>query len=70
MRFPKRKKGSHRRRKAVGLLGKRHQTVKRQRGDFHHKTANTLICQYDTIYLEDLRVANLVWNHHLSEKHL
>ncbi len=66
-RVSRRKKGSHRRRKAVGLLGKQHQKVKRQRSDFHHKTANTLVCQYDTIYLEDLRVANMVRNHHLSK---
>jgi putative transposase len=33
------KKGSNRRRKAVTLLAKAHQKVKRQRRDFHHKTA-------------------------------
>ena len=66
-RVSRRKKGSHRRRKAVGLLGKQHQTVKRQRADFHHKTARMLLRQYDTIYLEDLRVANLVRNRHLAK---
>ena len=38
-----RKKGSHRRRKAVGHLQRAHQTVKRQRADFHHKTALKLL---------------------------
>lgn len=66
-RVSRRKQGSHRRRKAVGLLGKQHQTVKRQRADFHHKTALTLLRQYDTIYLEELRVANMVRNHHLAQ---
>ena len=66
-RVSRRNKGSNRRRKAVGLLGKQHQTVKRQRADFHHKTALALLKDYDTIYLEDLRVANMVRNHHLAK---
>ncbi len=66
-RVSRRKKGSHRHRKAVGCLAKAHQTVKRQRADFHHKTALHLLRQYDTIYLEDLRVANMVRNHHLAK---
>jgi putative transposase len=63
----RRKKGSNRRRRAVKLLAKAHQKVKRQRQDFHHKTALALVQQYDTIYFEDLRVANLVKNHHLAK---
>ncbi len=63
----RRKKGSNRRRKAVKLLAKAHQTVKRQRQDFQHKTALTLVQQYDTIYHEDLQVANMVQNHHLAK---
>jgi len=66
-RVSRRKKGSKRRGKAVYCLGRAHQTVKRQRADFHHKTALTLLRQYDTIYLEDLRVANMVRNHHLAK---
>jgi putative transposase len=62
-----RKKGSKRRRKAVQILAKKHQKVRRQRADFHHKTALLLVRQYDTIYLEDLRVANLVRNAHLAK---
>ena len=63
----RRKKGSHGRCKAVGLLQRAHQTVKRQRADFHHKTALHLLRQYDTIYLEDLQVANMVRNRHLAK---
>ncbi len=66
-RVSRRKKGSKRRGKAVGLLGKAHQTVKRQRSDFHHKTALALLRQYDTISLEDLQVANMVRNRHLAK---
>ena len=42
-RVSRRKKGSNRRRKAVTLLAKAHQTVRRQRHDFHHKTALALV---------------------------
>ena len=63
----RRQKGSHRRRKAVTLLAKAHLKVKRRRQDFHHKEALKLVQQYDTIYLEDLQVANMVKNHRLAK---
>lgn len=59
-RVSRRKKGSKRRRKAVGHLQRAHQHVQRQRRAFHHKTALALLRQYDTISLEDVRVANMV----------
>ena len=55
----RRKKGSKRWWKAVHQCAKKHQKVKRQRRDFHHKTALTLVREYDVIYLEDLQVRNL-----------
>jgi putative transposase len=55
----RRKKGSKRRKKATQVLARKHQKVRRQRTDFHHKTALALVREYDTIYLEDLQVANL-----------
>jgi putative transposase len=66
-RVSRRKKGSHRRRKAVALLAKAHQKVRRQRADFHHKTALALVQTNDTIYHEDLQTANMVKNHHLAK---
>jgi putative transposase len=63
----RRKKGSHRRRKAVILLAKAHQKVRRQRQDFHHKTALSLARQNDTIYYEDLQTANMLKNHCLAK---
>ncbi len=63
----RRKKGSNRRRKAVQLLARAYQTVKRQRQDFHHKSALQLVRHYDTIYYEDLQTANMVKNHHLAK---
>jgi putative transposase len=66
-RVSRRKKGSNRRRKAVGLLARAHLRVKRQRQDFHHKVALQLIRQHDMIYYEDLQTANMVKNHHLAK---
>jgi putative transposase len=66
-RVSRRKKGGNRRRKAVTLLAKAHQTVRRQRQDFHHKTALDLVRANDAIYHEDLRTANMVQNHHLAK---
>jgi putative transposase len=66
-RVSRRKKGSNRRKKAVSLLAKAHQTVKRQRLDFHHKAALALVRQYDTVYHEDLQVANMLRNHYLAK---
>jgi len=66
-RVSRRKKGSHRRRKAVQLLARAHLKVKRQRADFHHKTALALVRANDTIYHEDLQTANMVQNHHLAK---
>jgi putative transposase len=66
-RVSRRKKGSNRRRKAVALLAKAHQTVRRQRQDFHHKVALQLVRKNDTIYHEDLQTSNMVRNHHLAK---
>jgi putative transposase len=51
----------------VQWLAKAHQQVKRQRADFHHKTALKLVQQNDTIYHEDVQVRNMVKNHHLAK---
>jgi putative transposase len=66
-RVSKRKKGSKRWWKAVAQCGKKHQKVRRQRMDFHHKTALALVRPYDVLYLEDLQVHNMGRNHHLAK---
>ena len=66
-RVSRRKRGSNRRRKAVTLLAKAHQRVRRQRQDYHHKTALALVRANDVIYHEDLQTANMVRNHHLAK---
>ena len=67
-RVSRRVKGSHRRRKAVKLLAKAHQDVRRARADFHHKTALALVRAYDSIYHEELQPANMVRNHTLAKR--
>jgi putative transposase len=67
-RVSRRKKGgSRRRRKAVALLAEARQRVRRKRQDFHHKTALALVRAYDTMYHEELRVANMVRNQRLAK---
>jgi putative transposase len=66
-RVSRRKKGSNRRRKAVKLLARAHQKVRRARQDFHYKTALLLVRANDVIYHEDLQTASMIKNHHLAK---
>src|SRR5206468_1088239 len=60
-------KGSRNRAKARNRLGRKHLHVQRQRRDFAAKTARALVMSNDVIAYEDLRVANMVKNRHLSK---
>jgi putative transposase len=66
-RVSRREKDSARRRKAVTLLAKAHQTIRRQRTGFHHETALALVRAKDVIYHEDLQVASMVRNRPLAK---
>lgn len=55
----RRKKGSHRRRKAVALLQKIHARIWRLRNEFQHKQSFKLIQNFGTIAIEDLNVKGL-----------
>jgi putative transposase len=55
----RRKKGSTRWCKAVGQCAKQYQKVKRQRCDFHHKTALALVREYDVISVEDVQIRTM-----------
>jgi putative transposase len=66
-RVSRRKKGSRRRRKAVNLLATAQQKVRRQRTDFHHKTALALVQTNAVISHEDLQIRTMVKNHHLAK---
>ncbi len=55
----RKKKGSHRRKKAAKILAKQHRKVRTQRRDFHHKASRKLVDRYQVIAFEDLQVKNL-----------
>lgn len=63
----RRKKGSRRRNKARILVARAHEKVTNQRKDFLHKTSNQYIDGFQTIYVEDLKIKNMVKNRHLSK---
>jgi putative transposase len=66
-RIARRKKGSHRRAKAVKLLAKAHQHVANQRRDIHYREATKLVKAYDNIAYEDLQTATMVKNPNLAK---
>jgi IS605 OrfB family transposase len=56
----RKKRGSHRRKKAVQAIAKVHRKVRNQRTDFAHKASRQLVNRYQVIVFEDLKTANLV----------
>jgi putative transposase len=63
----RKQKKSKNRRKAQKRLAKAYLKVQRQREDFARKAASTLITSCDLIAFEDLKIANMVKNRHLSK---
>jgi putative transposase len=63
----RKQKGSGNRRKAVVTLLRAHQRISNRRKDFLNNLAHELIQRYDVIGLEDLRIQNMVRNHHLAK---
>ena len=49
------------------LLANAHLKVKRQRRDFQQKTALHLVQRRDTIYHENVQMANMLMNHRLAK---
>ena len=63
----RRKKGSHRRRKASREVACKHLKMSRQRRDFHFKTAKLYAERHNRICVEDLNIAGMVRNHSLAK---
>jgi putative transposase len=63
----RRKKGGANRRKAVVALQREHERIANQRRDFLYKLSHRLLTTYDHVAVEDLRIRNMVQNHHLSK---
>lgn len=55
----RKKRGSNNRARARARVAAIHARMRRQRADFHHKTARTLVRAHDVIVIEDLRVQNM-----------
>lgn len=55
----RKKRGSKNRHRARAKVAAIHAKVRRQRADFHHKTALGLVRAHDVIVIEDLRVSNM-----------
>ena len=61
------KKGSNSRKKQRNKLAKLHCKIKNRRNNFLHIESRKLVRSYDVIVLEDLRIKNMVKNHHLAK---
>ena len=62
----RKQKGSQRRERDRKRLAKLHVKTKDTRTDFLHKLSTRMVCENQTIVLEDLNVAGMVKNHRLS----
>lgn len=60
-------RGSANRKNSKLLVAKAHRKVVNQRNDFLHKTANYYIENYAKIFVENLKITNMVKNRHLSK---
>jgi len=63
----RRKKGSKRHRKASRSTAQTHLKIKRQRRDFHYKTAKQYTEKYHPIAIEQLQILNMVQNRSLAK---
>ncbi|MDY6782327.1 MAG: transposase [Cyanobacteriota bacterium] len=66
-RLSRTKKGSQNRSKARNKLGRAHLKVSRRRNDWACKLARHVIRSHDLVAIENLRIRNMVKNHHLAK---
>ena len=66
-RLSRTKKGSKNRSKFRNKLARKYLKVSRQRKDFAVKTARCVVMSNDVVAYEDLKVKNMVKNHHLAK---
>ncbi|SDP01991.1 putative transposase [Paenibacillus sp. yr247] len=63
----RKKKDSHRRKKAVQVLAKQYEKVANQRKDHAHKVSRKLVNRYGLIAIEQLNVQSMIQNRHLAK---
>ena len=61
------KKGSNNREKCRIKVAKQHEKIANQRKDFLHKLSKQIICENQTVVLENLKVKNMMSNHKLAK---
>ena len=61
------KNGSKNRKKYRVKVAKQHERIANQRKDFLHKLSKRIICENQTIVLENLKVKNMMSNHKLAK---
>jgi putative transposase len=61
------RRGSRNRLKQRREVARVHRKIREQRTDFNHKLAKALVDNYDLIAMEDLRIRNMLRNHHLAK---
>jgi len=66
-RLSRKKKGSKNRLKQRIKVAKLYRKIREQRVDFNHKLSRKLVDNYDLIAFEDLRIKNMLQNHHLAK---
>lgn len=68
-RLSKKQKGSNRYERAKLLLARRYEKISNKRTDFLHKVSSKIVCENQTIIIEDLNVEGMLKNHCLA-KHI
>ena len=63
----RKQKGSKNREKARHLVAVQHAKVRRQRENFNHVLSASIVAKHDFVAMEDLRIRNMVKNHHLAK---
>lgn len=63
----RKKRGSNRRKKSRVLLARHHEKVANQRLDFCHKTAHSIVQNYDGIAVEKLNINNMLKSKYLAK---
>jgi putative transposase len=63
----RRKKGGKNREYSRHLVAVQHAKVARQRENFNHVLSASIVAKHDFVAMEDLRIRNMVKNHHLAK---
>jgi len=65
--FSRKERGSRNRMRARQRIARLHEKVENRRSDFLHKASRAVADAYDTVYVEDLKIRNMVRNHRLAK---